>query len=118
VGIDFTLTEFQAMVEGIRPMGSGYAFIVSNKGKVVATPYKEQVNKTVSEALDEARSQAVMQAIEDGKSYAEFMTSPVDGNEISICSNRSSYAELKLHGPSGSPSHAKRSSEPPTNSSI
>ncbi len=45
VGIDFVLSAFQKMVDGIKPMESGYAFIASNKGYCVAHPDSNVVGK-------------------------------------------------------------------------
>jgi len=78
VGIDFTLTEFQGMVENIKPMETGRAFLVSNKGKIVAHPSKDYVNKPLIDAMNKEHGPAILRAIEDGKSYEAFMMSPVD----------------------------------------
>ena len=81
VGIDFTLTEFQGMVENIKPMETGHAFLVSNQGKVVAHPNPNLVNKPLIDALNKEHGPAIMRAIEEGKQFEAFMTSPLDEAE-------------------------------------
>jgi methyl-accepting chemotaxis protein len=81
VGIDFTLADFQKMVDGIRPMDTGYAFIASNKGYCVAHPDSEIVNKNIAEAFPGDKQTTVIDAIRNGDPLAEFMTSPLDGKE-------------------------------------
>ncbi|GAB7024441.1 hypothetical protein JCM12178A_30000 [Salidesulfovibrio brasiliensis] len=81
VGIDFSLAAFQEMVDGVQPMGTGRALIVSNKGKVVAHPNPDLVNKELGQFLNPEYSQTIMQSIEDGKEFESFMTSPLTGNE-------------------------------------
>lgn len=78
VGIDFVLSAFQKMVENIKPMETGYAFIVSNKGVVVAHPNSNRLNKPVSDILSTEHGAAIVNAIERGKPHDEFMISPVD----------------------------------------
>ncbi len=81
VGIDFTLTEFQKMVEDIYPMGTGRVFIVSNNGVIVAHPNLDIVNKPVMDYLNKDYAQSAMQAIKKGKNYSVFMDSPMSDKE-------------------------------------
>ncbi|WP_462325040.1 methyl-accepting chemotaxis protein [Desulfoplanes sp.] len=81
VGIDFTLAEFQNMVDGITPMGTGYAFIASNKGYCVAHPDEGSVNKNITQAFPDGTQTAIKDSIEAGQPYAGFMTSPLDGKD-------------------------------------
>ncbi|WP_247648475.1 methyl-accepting chemotaxis protein [Pseudodesulfovibrio sp. zrk46] len=81
VGIDFVLSSFQAMVKDIKPMDTGYAFIMSNKGVLVAHPNSELLNKPVIDNLNKEHGPAIVQAIASGNEYAEFMVSPMDGQE-------------------------------------
>ncbi len=81
VGIDFTLGSFQKMVADIKPMETGRAFIVSNKGKVVAHPNSDIMNKELVDVLNKEHAQNVINAIERGESYMNFMTSPLSGQE-------------------------------------
>lgn len=81
VGIDFSLAAFSKMVNDIKPMDSGFAFIVSNKGKIVAHPVADVVNKPLKDALNAEHANAVVNAIEDGKLYESFMLSPLDNEQ-------------------------------------
>ncbi len=76
VGIDFVLGEFQHMVEDIKPMGSGYAFLASNKGYCVANPNKDLVGKNIAEAFPEAVRSQISEAIKSGKPFRGEMVSP------------------------------------------
>lgn len=81
VGIDFTLAEFQNMVDQIKPMGTGHALIVSNKGKVVAHPDPAAVNKQLTETMDAESGPAIAQAIKNGQPYVAFLPSAATGEE-------------------------------------
>ena len=81
VGIDFTLKAFQKMVDVITPMDTGYAFIASNKGYCVAHPDSNIVNKNITEAFASEKHGEIKASIEEGKTFASFMISPLDGKE-------------------------------------
>lgn len=81
VGIDFSLAAFQDMVDGVHPMGTGRALIVSNKGTVVAHPNPDLVNKELGQFLNQEYSQSIMRSIEQGESFDSFMASPLTGDE-------------------------------------
>ncbi|WP_027721977.1 methyl-accepting chemotaxis protein [Maridesulfovibrio zosterae] len=81
VGIDFVLSSFQKMVDGIKPMNTGYAFLVSNKGYCVAHPDKDLVGKNIKEAFSEADRDEILSGIEKGKSFHTDIVSPLDGKE-------------------------------------
>ena len=84
VGIDFSLATFQEMVSGIAPMGSGYAFIASNKGYTVAHPDKELIGKDISGGFSGQQKQAIEKAVAQGREFGAFMTSSVDGVEYYV----------------------------------
>ena len=80
VGIDIALGSFQEMVKGIKPFGSGYAFILSNGGTYVAYPDPERVGKNISETfrgLTDAN--AAVNAVKNGQRYEFIAESPIDG---------------------------------------
>ena len=81
VGIDFKLDTFQNMVNDIKPMETGYAFIASNKGYCVAHPDKNIVNKSITEAFPSDLEGTILSAIQKGNVFKEFITSPLDGND-------------------------------------
>lgn len=81
VGIDFVLSAFQHMVDGIKPMDTGYAFLASNKGYCVAHPEKDLVGKNISESFPGAQQNIIARAIENGDSYHKAMISSINGKE-------------------------------------
>jgi len=95
VGIDFTLTEFQDMVDDIKPMGTGYSLIISNKGVVVAHPNPDMLNKEVGQFLDKAHSGQAVKAIQNGVVYQSLMESPLTG-ETSLFA----FVPIKVRGTS------------------
>ncbi|MFV0422649.1 methyl-accepting chemotaxis protein [Oleidesulfovibrio sp.] len=78
-GIDFTLAEFQTMVENIKPLGTGFAFLASNKGYCVAHPDSGMVGEDITKAFPEKYHSEIMQSIGAGKRYALEIVSPLDG---------------------------------------
>ena len=81
VSIDFVLGAFDKMTENIHPMGTGYAFITSNKGYCVAHPNKDLTTKNITEAFPEKDRGAILDAIENGKRFHKKIVSPLDGKE-------------------------------------
>jgi methyl-accepting chemotaxis protein len=81
VGIDFVLSAFQKMVEGIKPMGTGYAFISSNKGYCVAHPDGNVVGKSITEAFPPELKSRLLSSLESGTKFEEFIKSPLDNVE-------------------------------------
>ncbi len=49
VGIDISLEHFQSKIEKLKPYENSYAFLVSNKGVVIAHPNNEYINKSLTE---------------------------------------------------------------------
>ncbi|NDV25919.1 methyl-accepting chemotaxis protein [Desulfovibrio sp. JC010] len=82
VGIDFVLGSFEKMVKDIHPMETGYAFITSNKGYCVAHPNKDIVTKNITEAFPAEDRDAILNAIENGKTFSKVMVSPKTGKEF------------------------------------
>jgi methyl-accepting chemotaxis protein len=62
-------------------MDTGYAFIASNKGYCVAHPDSDMVNKNITEAFSDKKQTIIADSIQHGRSFAEFMVSPLDGKE-------------------------------------
>ncbi|NDV18208.1 HAMP domain-containing protein [Pseudodesulfovibrio sp. JC047] len=81
VGIDVGLGAFQQMVDGIHPMGSGYAFILSNQGHCVAHPDSSVVGKNFTEAFPRELKSTILNTLEQGKTFEEFVVSPLDNTE-------------------------------------
>jgi len=93
VGIDFTLDAFQDMVKDLKPMGTGRALIVSNKGVLVAHPDSNLMNKPVADVLSPELSGTIVNAIERGESFVGFMESPRTGQSDLIV-----FEPIKIRG--------------------
>ncbi|XXJ18058.1 methyl-accepting chemotaxis protein [Desulfovibrio caledoniensis] len=80
VGVDFYLNDLQKNVLSIKPFGTGYAFLVTGQGFIVAHPQADWVGKNLKEVLGE-RSGKVLSAVQAGKNLSYEITSPMDGEE-------------------------------------
>jgi methyl-accepting chemotaxis protein len=70
VGIDISLERFQESMQAIKPYTNSYAFLVSNKGIVVAHPNKEYINKPLTEIFnDKTLGNATIDKISKGESF-------------------------------------------------
>lgn len=84
VGIDFAIGAFQNMIQDIKPMGTGYAFLASNKGYCVAYPDQSMRGKNLLDAFPDSERGAINNAISSGKTYHKDMVLPRDGKEYFI----------------------------------
>lgn len=84
VGVDFYLNDLQEAVNEIKPFETGYAFLVTNSGTVVAHPDTDKMGKNISEFLDAEHGGQVMAAIEGARSYAYESVSTETGEEYFI----------------------------------
>ena len=75
-GVDIELSAFQKIIEGIKPFETGYAFLTSNNGTLVAHPKKEIVG-------DNAKNYGVadtsISAIKSGKTATEYKKATLTG---------------------------------------
>ncbi|WP_319541368.1 methyl-accepting chemotaxis protein [uncultured Pseudodesulfovibrio sp.] len=70
VGVDFYLNDLQKVVNEIKPFGTGYAFLMTNKGTIVAHPDTDKMGKNVSELIDATNANNVVEAARSGKQLA------------------------------------------------
>ena len=70
VGVDFYLNDLQEVVNEIKPFDTGYAFLMTNKGTIVAHPDTDKMGKNVSELLDAAHANNVVNAAKSGKDFS------------------------------------------------
>nr|WP_321502059.1 methyl-accepting chemotaxis protein [uncultured Dethiosulfovibrio sp.] len=73
-GVDVFLDVFQDMIQSIKPMGSGYAGIFTDKGVYVATPDRELIGKIVD-------SPEVVAAISSGQEFRSENVSAITGED-------------------------------------
>jgi methyl-accepting chemotaxis protein len=67
VGVDFYLNDLLETVLKIKPFETGYAFLVTNKGAIVAHPDKDLQTKNIAELVDNNQENNVENAIKNGK---------------------------------------------------
>lgn len=84
VGIDFVLSAFQDMVEDIKPMETGYAALLSNKGVIVAHPEKDVLLKNITDNFPAEYKNDILKAIENGDRLNLHTVSNLDGVEYEV----------------------------------
>ncbi|WP_320006326.1 methyl-accepting chemotaxis protein [Maridesulfovibrio sp.] len=78
VGVDFYLNDLLETVLDIKPFETGYAFLVTNQGTIVAHPNPEFQAKKLVDVMRNENS-AVIDAIRKGQPYSFISTSPITG---------------------------------------
>ena len=81
VGVDFYLNDLQKTVLGIKPFETGYAFLLTTSGTVVAHPDKEYAGKNIAEDLAPEYGKQAMNAVRSGKPYSYQAVNPNTGQE-------------------------------------
>ena len=79
VGVDFYLNDLQETVLKINPFETGYAYLITNKGTVVAHPNTDMQAKNLSEIMEGEFRSKVLNAIKNGKPYSYIAPSPETG---------------------------------------
>ena len=69
VAVDIALEAFAEMVGGIKPLGTGYAYLVAYNGYVVAHPSKDAVGQKIKDILTDREASALMDAVQNQKTY-------------------------------------------------
>ena len=95
VGVDMGLKELGGIVEGVKPLGTGFGFIVDNKGKVVAHPDKKEVTKELQEVpggdlkpegldkIENGQAHTTIQDVKGSRLLEQFMPIPIGDTGIS-----------------------------------
>ncbi|WP_147821233.1 methyl-accepting chemotaxis protein [Salidesulfovibrio onnuriiensis] len=81
VGVDFYLNDLQDTVLSIKPFETGYAFLVTTSGAVVAHPNKDIQGKQIGDYLNKEYSSQALNAVKSGREYSYQAISPVTGEE-------------------------------------
>ena len=82
IGIDFAIDPYQQRIAVLRPFGSGYVFLISHNGTIVAHPEKKYIGKNyaaVESRYDKLFS--VTKNIRNGASFSFNSTGPAEGRE-------------------------------------
>jgi len=69
VAIDFSMDAFTKMIDKIKPFGTGYAYLLSNNGYIVAHPVQDMVGKIIQEVIDPEIKNELSKAIKGGETY-------------------------------------------------
>lgn len=81
VGIDFSMEDCSSLVNSIKPLGTGYCTLISNKGIIAANQENRGVGKTIKEL---SFSDKLIQAIGDGKEHIQFIETTALGKALSV----------------------------------
>jgi methyl-accepting chemotaxis protein len=97
IGIDIKLSQFQEIINNIKPFENSIAFLVSNGGSYVANPSPEFIGKRIQDLFPEEDSeQGVTKHIKEGK-YLSYSVVGLDGSMY-----YTAYAPIKI-GSTGTP---------------
>ena len=90
VGVDFYLNDLQETILEIKPLETGYAYLVTNKGNIVAHPDSELQAKNLADVIDNEHRRETLNAIERGRAYS-YVTESENGERQYI-----TYAPIKV----------------------
>ena len=82
-GVDIEATSLEKTVTAIRPFGSGYAFLVSSRGVILAHPDPAFMGKPVSDFYTSEQIAAIGRATAGGNSYSFVRQSPFGARKLS-----------------------------------
>ncbi|WP_051249795.1 methyl-accepting chemotaxis protein [Maridesulfovibrio zosterae] len=80
VGVDFYLNDLQEEVLKIKPFETGFAYLVTDKGTIVAHPDTDLQAKNLSGSLKNAYTDKILKAIRNGEPYSYVAPSATTGN--------------------------------------
>jgi len=97
IGADIQLSQFQEIIDNVKPFENSIAFLMSNNGVYVANPNPEFIGKSVNELFpEEATAHEVMKHIAEGE-FLGYSVVGVDGSMYYVV-----YAPIEI-GNSGTP---------------
>ena len=70
-GIDMSIDDFQGIIADIKPFETGYGFLLSPKGTIIAHPNAELLGKNIGDYTSPENRQALLATLEEGKSFSE-----------------------------------------------
>ena len=80
-GIDISLDALAEIVQGIKPFGTGYGFIVSNSGQIVAHANRELLWKNYFKLQGSSDHAELQRAIKQGESFSVYGKSSETGED-------------------------------------
>jgi len=78
-GVDVSMEALKASVSGIKPLGSGYAFLVTDKGTFAAHPVADVVGKTIGDVSSAENQAKVLGFYTKGTPYSEIRRAVAGG---------------------------------------
>ncbi|MCK5028662.1 MAG: GAF domain-containing protein [Bacteroidales bacterium] len=97
IGADIQLSQFQEIINNVKPFENSIAFLTSNNGVYVANPNPEFIGKTVIELFpEESKEQRVMEHIANGE-FLGYSVVGLDGSMYYVV-----YAPIEI-GNTGTP---------------
>ncbi|WP_462325147.1 methyl-accepting chemotaxis protein [Desulfoplanes sp.] len=79
VGVDFYLTDFQEIIQKIKPFETGFGIIMTNTGFIVAHPNTDLVGKNIAEIIAPKYKSRVKRALSSGSPVSFEAVSPLTG---------------------------------------
>ena len=90
VGVDFYLDDLRETVLEIKPFETGYAYLVTNKGNIVAHPDSDLQAKNLRDVIDREHKQNILKSIKRGRAYS-YIAESENGEKQYI-----TYAPIKV----------------------
>jgi methyl-accepting chemotaxis protein len=78
-GLDISLEAMSAFVAAIKPLGLGYAFLLSDTGKIVAHPDASIIGSSYASVTDDEAQRRIMDSYTQGWVYMETKKALVEG---------------------------------------
>ena len=79
--VDMPLSTLSGMLKGFRPYDTGYAFVVTNKGTLIAHLQVENAGKKITE-VSSADPKEIEKGLASNKSFSTRSSSVADGSEV------------------------------------
>jgi len=79
-GLDMSMESLSALVSTIKPLGLGYAFMLSDKGTIVTHPVPELIGKPYADAADAESQERIVSSYSQGWIHSEMKKSTTDGS--------------------------------------
>jgi methyl-accepting chemotaxis protein len=84
-GLDISLEKLQALAAQIKVFETGYGFLISNTGMIVAHPDKALIGKDSAEQVSDANKIEVAKALKEGSELFYTQMSKATGQEMLYC---------------------------------
>jgi methyl-accepting chemotaxis protein len=69
VGVDFKLEKYNSIIDQIKPLETGYAFLMSSEGTIVSHPVRENIGKPVNNISEFENREEILKKLTENKSF-------------------------------------------------